>query len=737
MKRALLVVITLVLALSTALPALADGIIIPPSPPPGPFTDPPWLTIKYHRVNVTIDNQVATTRIDQVFVNEGDTVAEGTYMFPVPQGATVSDFTMWVDGQPIQPQLLEADEARQIYNDIVRQLRDPALLEYVGTNAIRANVFPIPPGDERRIEIEYQEVLDVENGLVHYVYPLNTERFSARPLEDASVTVEIVSNDPVQAIYSPSHRVAIDQPDDYTARVGYEERDVLPDTDFSLYYSVASDSIDANLLTYRESANENGFFMLMLAPPLEVDEADIIPKDVIVVLDQSGSMYGEKWEQAREAVSYVLDNLNAEDRFNVVVFSTGYRVFANELQSPAEADAAARWVNGLEAIGGTDIEAALDSALGMVDDQRTAVVLFITDGVPTEGETHIDRLLEDFEAEAPENVRLFSFGVGDDVDAFLLDQLALDNRGTSAYVRPGERIDEEVEALYTKITAPVLTAIDLEFAGVMIEDVYPAEPLPDLFAGTQMVIVGRYRDSAEDVTIRLSGEVDGERQTFVYDDWRFPANAGGGSGTDAEVFIPRLWATRRIGALLDQIRLQGENDELVDSVVRLSIRYGIITPYTSFLIQEDDIFTQTGRDILMEEAEVSMDQAFSQSAGANAVDAAEAIGDARSANAPGALPAAMPTATADGFGGASGEGAGVVQTRDVIRQVRDKTFVFRDGVWIDTTYDPDVMTPEPVEFLSDEYFELVAADSVLGDYFGLGQRVIVVLDGRVIEVVAE
>lgn len=726
MKRGLIVLVTLVMLLGTVLPALADGIILPPPPPPGPFTDPAWLTIRYHHVDVTIDNQVATTRIDQVFVNEGTSVAEGTYLFPVPQGATVSEFTMWVDGEPIQPQILEADKARQIYNDIVRQLRDPALLEYVGTNAIQANVFPIPPGDERRIEIEYQEVLDVDNGLVHYVYPLNTERFSARPLEDVSVTVEIKSNDEVQAVYSPSHPVAVDQPDPFHARVGYEAANVLPDTDFSLYYSVSPEDIDLNLLTYRESANEDGFFMLLLAPPLEVAEDVAIPKDVIVVLDQSGSMAGQKWDQGRTAVEYVLDNLNPEDRFNVVVFSTGSRIYARGLQSPAEAPSATRWVNGLEAIGGTDIDGALTNALAMADPERATVILFVTDGLPTEGETEIDEILANAEANAPANVRLFSFGVGDDVDTFLLDQLAQDNRGTSAYVRPGERIDEEVGALYAKVNAPVLTNISVDIDGVMVDDQYPAVPLPDLFAGTQMVLVGRYRDSAEDVTIRLRGEVNGETQTFMYDGLDFPGNAGGGSGTDAEVFIPRLWATRRIGALLDQIRLQGENSELVDSVVRLSIRYGIITPYTSFLIQEDDIFSQTGRNMIMQEAEDSMDLAFGQSAGAAAVDAAEAISGARSAEAPAAMPTAMQNKAGE-----------FVDTREVIRQVRDKTFVFRDGVWIDTVYDPETMTTEVITFLSDQYFDLVGTNPVLGDYFGLGQQVIVVIDGLVYEVVAE
>src|SRR5690606_32238980 len=195
-------------------------------------------------------------------------------------------------------------------------------------------------------------------------------------------------------------------------------------------------------------------------------------------------------------------------------------------------------------------------------------------------------ILGNVEQAAPPNVRIFTFGVGDDVDTFLLDQLYQGFRGAGTYVRPNERIDEEVSSLYNKISAPVLTNIELDFGDVLAEELYPAAPLPDLFAGTQLIVVGRYRDGGP-ATITLSGEIDGVRQVFSYE-VSFPENAGG------EVFIPRLWATRKIGALLNAIRLHGENPELVDSIVRLSIRYGIITPYTSFLIEEQDIFTQTG-----------------------------------------------------------------------------------------------------------------------------------------------
>ncbi|MCZ7544464.1 MAG: VIT domain-containing protein [Anaerolineae bacterium] len=724
MKRKLFLV-AIIVALAapafSALPAHADGIIIPPwppePPPPGVITDPAWLTIKYHRVHIAIDNQIATTRVDQVFVNEGNMTAEGTYIFPLPEGATVDEFIMWVDGQPIEARILEKDEARRIYDDIVRRFRDPALLEYVGTQMVQANVFPIAPGEERRIELEYAQVLDVDQDLVTYRYPLNTERFSARPLEEVVISVEVNSNDDIGAIYSDTHDIAVnrDGPRRFTA--GYEAYNILPDTDFILRYGLARDEINVNLLTYRESADGRGFFALLVAPPVAVDAARVVARDIIVVLDQSGSMDGEKWDQARTAAAYVLDNLNPEDRFNLVVFSTGWRVFANEMQPPREAGAAIDWINDLEAIGGTDINAALTEAMAFVG-ERPAVVIFLTDGLPTEGVTSSAEILANVKDAAPPNVRLFAFGVGDDVDTLLLDTLTREHQGASAYVRPGERIDEEVSSLYAKISAPVLSDIALDFGDVMVEEMYPAAPLPDLFAGTQMIVVGRYRDGGA-TTVTLTGKVGGDAHTFVYSGLDFRRNAGG------EVFIPRLWATRRIGDLLQQIRLHGENPELVDSIVQLSLRYGIITPYTSFLITEDDIFTEEGREAAARELE---DVEFGVS-GAAAVDAAEQAQGLGGAEMPMAMPTQMALPDTDGRGESY-----YVETREVIRYVNAKTFVFRDGVWIDTEYDPDALTPEQVAFLSDAYFDLVAVHPELGDYFALGDHVIVVFAGVAYEV---
>ena len=694
--------------------------------------------IRSHRVNVEITDQIARTSIEQIFVNEGSRAAEGTYVFPLPAGVTISDLVMIIDDVPIEAQILERDEARAIYDQIVRELRDPALLEYVGTNAIQASVFPIPPGDERKLVIEYTQLLTVENGLVNYVYPLKTRHISPLPVGSLSISVSVDSNDEISNVYSPTHPIAVDQRSDTQFVAGFETSNTRETNDFSLYYGLASDEVNLNLLTYREGANEDGFFTLLVSPPVEINEDRIIPKDVVIVLDQSGSMFGDKWNQARDAAKFVLDNLNTEDRFNIVVFSTGVRVFSTEMQSPNEASEAKTWLDSLEAIGGTNIDEALSTALDMADANRQTVVLFLTDGLATEGETETAAILENTAETISENVRIFTFGVGDDVDTFLLDTLSQDYRGAGVYVRPLERIDEEVGSLYNKISAAVLTNLELTFDGIDVYDVYPdINSLPDLFVGTQLVIVGRYRGSAADVTLSLSGKVEDEVQTFVYSDLDFRSNAGG------EALIPRLWATRRIGDLMNSIRLNGENPELVDSIVRLSIRYGIITPYTSFLITEDDIFTQSGQDRAREEAEANFGGFDDTASGTSAVDASEQSRDLSSAD----TAAAPPTSTTSGlFDGDEVDALGDVESpgyydgneaREPIRVVSDRTFLWRDNTWIDTTYNADNMEPLQIEFLSDEYFDLLDQDDRVAEFFALGGHIIFVLDGQAYEVVSD
>jgi Ca-activated chloride channel family protein len=703
--------------------ARADGIIIP-DPPPFPEPVPleeSWLSIRYHRVTVSIENQIAVTRVEQEFVNDHDWEVEGTYIFPMPEGATISKFVMWVDGVPLESEILEADEARQIYEQIVRERRDPALLEYIGRGAVQARVYPIPPGGSRVIELEYSQVLEMDQGLVKYLYPLNTEKFSARPLEECSVRIELVSPQPLRSVYSPTHqdRLSIIREGEYQAILGYEEYDLLPDQDFELIYTVSEEDVGLNLLIYPDPERSSflereGFFLLMAAPSVDADR--VVPRDIILVLDTSGSMEGVKLDQAKEAAAYVLEHLNPEDRFNVIAFSTGVKRFAYDLQPVSQAKQAVRWIDEMLALGGTNINQALLEALSLNSDAdyagtRPQVILFLTDGLPTEGVTEVEQILANIGATAPENTRLFSFGVGDDVNTELLDILAEENRGLVSYVRPDERIDEEVSSLYAKIQTPVLTDLEIDFGDILVDELYPSE-IPDLFAGTQLLLAGRYRlpagDSGREV-IELTGKVGSEKKTYKY---RVDFNPDE-IAPDEYCFIPRLWAARKIGYLLNQIRHQGENAEWVDAVIQLSLQYGIITPYTSFLIVEEELFYSEGRD---EAAENLLDAYSGPSSGADAVGKADAESSLREAES---VPqVALPE-----------EVMGENYRERAIKYVGEKTFFLQGGIWMDSLYDPEKMDPLLIEFDSKAYYEFLTAKPAWGKYFALGEEVIFV-DGK-------
>ena len=707
-------------------PARADGIIIPDPPPCDPCPPPPCplpgpcpvpspmvqLAIRYHRVTVTIMDQVATTHVDQVFSNPNDWTVEGVYVFPIPADAAVNDFTLWIDGEPVSGEVLDAEQARRTYEDIVNRLRDPALLEYAGRGALRARVFPIPPQGERRIELEYSQVLPAENGLVRYIYPLNTEKFSAVPLQEVSVSVDVRASQPIRAIYSPSHPVDLIRESESRVRAGYEDRDVLPDSDFALYYSLGQ-SEAFHLLSYRDPGDPgdpDGFFLLLLAPRPD-QEGESIPKDVILVLDRSGSMEGEKFIQAQEALRYILQHLDPEDRFNVITFSTGIESYARNLRPASEVNEALPWVDRLHAEGSTDINRALLEAAAFGTGERPTYLIFLTDGLPTEGVVDSQQILDNFASSAPRNLSLFAFGVGYDVDTFLLDSLAQAHHGSSSYVLPGERLDEILSAFYAKISTPVLTGLSLDFGALAVYDLHP-EPLPDLFLGSQIVVTGRYRDGGS-AQVALSGIVNGETQVFRYPEQVFDRDSRGQDAAMAS--LPRLWATRKIGYLLNRIRLNGPDQETIDQIVRLSIRYGIVTPYTSYLVTEPLALGEAEQQrIAAEQYDQFRAQAEAPASGQEAVEKAQAQGSLAGADS-----AAPPPSEA---------------ARSV-RIVGARTFVFNGTVWTDTAFDPEKMETVKVAFLSEDYFALADSRPELAAAFALGQSVIVISDRVAYEVV--
>ncbi len=454
--------LTILLILLICASVLADGMIIP-----GPIThiipDEPYFTVKYHHVKVEIEDQVCTTYVDQVFVNDSRREMEGTYLFPLPPGAVVTEFVLIADGKEIEARLLDKDEAQRIYEEIVRKRKDPALLTYAGNNAYQAKIYPIPPKGERRVELRYSEVLPYDNGLVSYLYPLSPEGLSHKPIESVVFTADIRSQQPIGSVYCPSHEIEVNKISEKHVRVSYEANDVLPERDILLYYNVATDPVGLSLVTFKE-AGDDGFYLLLAAPTVEEDEGGVVPKNICFVLDTSGSMSSDdKIEQAKDALDFCVGSLNRQDQFNIIAFSDNLKDFAGELVPATEGriKEARDFIKGFDANGGTDIDTALRTALAQRKQGDVNYIVFLTDGQPTVGVTNESQIIENIAEEADEMsrtpTRLFIFGVGYDVNTNFLDKLAQDNGGLTTYVRPTEDIEVKVSSFFSKISRPLLT----------------------------------------------------------------------------------------------------------------------------------------------------------------------------------------------------------------------------------------------------------------------------------------
>ncbi len=450
--------------------------------------------------------------------------------------------------------------------------------------------------------------------------------------------------------------------------------------------------------------DEDGYFLLLVAPGVEVTADETIAKDVVLVLDRSGSMEGEKFEQAIQAADFVVGHLNENDWFNIITFSSDLDTFASGLRPAGDASEASRWLDRQAASGATDINRALLEAVEMFGSERPGYVIFLTDGLPTRGEEDPGRIIANVSEAASKDLALFAFGVGFDVDTVLLDTLVDDHHGTASYVVPGERIDETISGFYAKVTTPVLTGVDIDVDGPAISSLQPTEP-GDVFAGQQLAIVGRYHGEGS-ATVRVSGQVNGRPVTFTYRDVHF-RKAGG------DDFLPRLWATRRVGALLREIRIHGPNQELVEEIVSISTRYGVVTPFTSFLVTEPvPLTTQDVRRLAQSQLQ----------SGAFALERSGEAAVAYSESAAGLIHAPVPSSIA-------ADAAGMV------RVTGNRAFTQIGGVWVDTTFDADGAAPLRVAYLSDDYFALAASRPDVAAAIAVGPRVIVVVDGIGYEIV--
>jgi Ca-activated chloride channel family protein len=636
-------------------------------------------------VQVSINGRVAQVTVEEWFRNNGPTLNEGMYHFPLPGEAVFSSYSLWQGDQELRGEAMDAAQARSIYEAIVRQKRDPALIELEGQGLIRARVFPIAPGETRKITLKYTQVLDRVGDAWRFRYLGDRNRQSA----PRSFRLEVDSAARFGDPYSPTHQVQVTRRDN---RLEVTLGDNAAGGDFELLLPLARGLIGLSLIPHHP-VGEDGYFMLLLAPGAAADAA-ALRRDLVAVIDVSGSMSGEKIQQARSALIQLLGSLREGDRFRLVAFSGGVRRYAEGWTS-VTADArrdAESWIRSLDAEGGTNIAGALAEAFAQSPaEQSLGVVVFLTDGQASTGETDPERIA----ATAEQNrgkFRVFSFGVGDDVNTYLLDRLTERARGTTEYIRPGENIERAVGALAAKVASPVLTDVTISAgSGIELYDMQPGS-LPDLFAGDEMVVLGRYRGAGStEQSVTVQGRRNGHQEEFR-------TTFGDRENADTR-YIEQLWAARKAGALSREIRLHGQTPELMNALKQLALRYGILTEYTSYLVQEPTLALRRAAEnrVMQAPAAAPVDQAGAGSVGRAARE--KSMADA---------------ATVSGFEAISIRQDELDQIRrahagiNPTQRIGGRLFIMRDSTWTDLGHG-DSLRVVSIAPYSEAYFALLQA----------------------------
>ncbi len=725
--------------------ASAQGVIIPtpcdvrpcrpPRSIPRPQPLPNVLPVKSIKLDTKINDQVATTHVEQVFRNDTPHTLEGTYFFPIPENASIIEFSIWENGKKFVGEVRTREEARRIYDAIVRSQRDPGLLEYAGKDLFQASIFPIPPNSDKKLELTYSQVLKAESGTVAYRYPLGTGRnlwrnqrpgiqtstgnMPTQTFGTVSGSIEISGKGALRNVYSPSHDIDIKKKNDRQVSVSFETKN--NDSDLQLFYGVAEEDFGMSLMTYREPGKD-GYFLMMLSPRDDISERELVNKDIVFVIDTSGSMADEgKMDKARSALLFGIRTLRDGDRFNVINFAGEEHLMERGL---IKADAAGKrrgeeFVNKLRPTGGTNINDTLIAASKQFEaGNRPKMMVFMTDGLPTVSETNPERIIANLIKAKGVDIRIFPFGFGYGVNTALLDKLGSANGGISDYVQPKEDLEIKVSNFFTRVSSPVLSDLEIDFGQVQTEMIYPRKP-GDIFKGMQLVMIGRYKNVGDlkNAVMIVKGMAGKQSRSFRFDNLDFPLR---GSDND---FLPRLWASRRVGWLVEEIRVNGEKKELKDEIVDLGTRYGIVTPYTSNLAT-DGSFVSTERDARgLARMAPGAAKRVAERSGADAVQMSVQQNVQKSN---------ISIASRDDE---SSENQVLVRRTMNNQFVGNRNFFLENKAWVDAEYKSDTKLPEVrVQFASEEYFDLVEKNRELAQYFAMGEEVVVVWKDRVYRV---
>ena len=658
-------------------------------------------------VHAELANGVLRYEVTETFVNQGSGIGEADYMFPLPKGAAFQDLKLSINGELVSGETMNAAQARQIYEQIVRQRRDPALVEWMGYGLLRTRIFPIGPGEEKKVVVRFQSVAEREGDALRMDYFRGSrpgpEVRMAEPEGRTSFTLKYPDDVRYGNAYSPTHSL--------TTTRSRSMREVTVNGDgreITLLVPVRRSTEPAiSMLTYAP-AHENGFALVTLSPP--AISPRVTDRDVTLVLDVSGSMSGEKIKQARAAGLQLLSTLGASDRFRLIDFSTDVRTFRDEFAyaTAENVRAASRYLESLDASGSTNISGALEEALRPpVAAGRLGLVLFVTDGQPTVGERDPETIAARVTTLRGSR-RIFSFGVGADLNVALVERLALEGRGTAQFVRPNESVERAVSIVASRLTNPVVTDLRVYADGVRLLKTQPSQA-SDIFAGQDFVMLTRF-DGNGATRLRFEGKTaNGPIQ------WTsrvvFPASSSENS------FIARLWATQRIGYLSAEKRRNGGSSEVDDEIKQLGEQYGIPTEFSSYLVVEPGM--QRG-DIRL------LNQVVSGVAGAPAPSNATKSFEA--ARASSAQRAAMSISAVD-------DAAGLSKDDKSVRREGNRLFTLRDSVWTDTGF-KDSMSRIKVRAYSSAYFRILDVLPELREPFALGDKVIIAGRSIAIEITA-
>ena len=707
-------------------------------------------------VTVDITDQVAVKTYNCTFKNPNPrAVVGGTCYMELEPGAQVDNMSVLVDGKEMRAEILDVEKAKKVFNDIVKKGGSPALLEYYGNQLIQTHVPRISPGGTVTVKLTYTTLLKKRGGLIRLQLLNTNPKALMQPLKNASVTVNIKSKQPIKNIYSPTHEIDIGEKPGWDVSVNWKKENYLAKHPFVLYYQIDEDHVAASVVAHRE-VDEDGTFMMMLSPTIgkgkgQITKDQILPKDVVFCVDTSGSMLDEnKMNQAREALAYCVKNLRKGDRFNIVNFSTTAKQFHEtglvEFTKKSET-AALEYIEILHARGGTAISDALELSLKHLGNKaesngRLKMMIFATDGIPTIGERNPQSILKMMKKKNTQDVRIFVFGEGFKVNTRLLDFLALHHRGEADYILPKENITEKISQFFDRVGSPIMTDLEIDFEGLQVKDVYPRK-VNDVFKGEQVIIYGRYTGHGSK-KIKLTGTVAGKKQTFEYT-LDFPEY----SEDDMSSFVPRLWAGRKVDFLLNEIRTaEKPSKELVNEVTYLAKRYGIVTPYTSYLISDDiatipppgtipgpggprPMFFRKGaqkqellKNFQRDVARNKVGQGgFGGGERVNAVNDAKKLAELRTKNRRSGAASSLEMEV-DGYLSKLKNGK-KKSSLQAVRYLGSKTFYNYANQWYDSQYDPEKdKNLIEIEVGSDEYFKLLQNDTRVAKYLALGKLIV-------------